>query len=358
MLVALISLVILVSAGSADEPLQAPVAQYDLQPSGPRLELQPAQPAQPEETQFWMVNSYFAPQHVREQGRGPLLYQRRTSGGWRTATQAEFQTHFVPGVPVVIVIHGSFVDSRTQYSYADATYRWLRAAASGRPLHMIYYSWPSGPPYTTVIPVDIAVRGCRAEFNAFHVAHVVTMIPPESPVCLIGHSHGARMALATLHLSSGGAIHDHVFADANRCPHRLRAILAAAAVDHNWLDPGERYDRALLAADVVNFKNRNDLPLNLYPLIRPFARPTLATVGFTGGDRQELGPLGWRAVDVDVSQLVQEGHTWPNYLRSQAIADAMVRYIYFDDEITINGERAAALELPSVQIEHWQEIDD
>jgi hypothetical protein len=184
------------------------------------------------------------------------------------------------------------------------------------------------------------------------------MVPPESPVCLIGHSHGARTALATLHLSSGGAIHDHVFTGGKGCPRRLRAILAAAAVDHNWLDPGERYDHALLGADVINFKNRKDLPLNFYPLIRPFGRPTLATVGFTDGDRQELGPLGWRAVDVDVSQLVQEAHTWPNYLRSQAIAAAMVRYIYFDDELTIPGERAAALELPVIPMERWTEVED
>ena len=103
---------------------------------------------------------------------------------------------------------------------------------------------------------------------------------------------------------------------------------------------------------------RSTIPLSFYPLMRPFGRPALATAGFTDGDREELGPLGWRAVDVDVTGLLQRAHTWPNYLRNQAIAAAMARYLYFDDEHAIVGEHADSHQTPALSVIPWQERDD
>jgi hypothetical protein len=336
----------------ADDPRTAVPVQA-IQSPGPQLDRQPVQSARPVESLYWTVNSYCAAQHRMECACGPLLYQQRTRDGWVPGTPAAFQAHFVPGVPVVVFVHGSFVDWQTHIAYAEATYKWIRKAACGRPLDVIFYAWPSGGPYTHLICVDATVRGVQAEFNAFHLANVLTLIPNESPVCLVGHSHGARMVLATLQLAAGGVVEDHVFTGGSRCPRRLRAVLAAAAVDHDWLDPGERYDRALCRGDVVNLWNRGDFPLHFYPLARPFARPALGSTGFTSGDRAELGPLGWRAVDVDVSQLVTAEHIWPIYLNSEALAAIVAWYALFDDE------RAAGIQPAAVPpLAPMQESDD
>ena len=340
-LIALVSSAALITTGAADDTRQSHTRVDVAQSDGPQLYQQPLQSVHPSPTLFWMVNSHYAAQHRKEQCRGPLLFQQRTNDGqWRSGTEAGFQAQFVPGVPVAIFVHGSFVEPETQLAYAKATYEWIHRAAPGRPLHVVFYNWPSGSPYTHLFGVDVSVRGARAEFNAFHLSRVMTLIPAESPVTLIGHSHGARTALATLHLAHGGSIQDHVLPGNTRCPRRLRAVLAAAAVDHHWANPGERYGCALFGSDVVNFKNRKDFALNFYPLARPCLRPSLATAGFTDGDREDMGPLGWRAIDVDVSHVVREAHTWPNYVQSNAIAIAMSRYLHFDDEHAVATQPA------------------
>lgn len=352
-LVALVWIAALNGNAVRADDLTAPIPVQVIQSAGPQLDRQPAQPAQPAEALYWTVNSYCAAQHPMERGCGPLVYRQRTIDGWASGTAADFQAHFVPGVPVVVFVHGSFVDWQTHIAYAEATYKWIHAATYGRPLQVVFYAWPSAGPYTHLICVDATVRGVQAEFNAFYLAHVLTLFPQESPVCLVGHSHGARMVLAALHLAAGGVVQDHIFTEGAACPQRLRAVLAAAAVDHDWLDPGERYDRALCRGDVINLWNRGDFPLHFYPLARPFARPALGTTGFTRGDREELGPLGWRAMDVDVSHLVTAEHIWPIYLRSEAMAAIVAWYALFDDE------RAAGIEPAAFPVlAPMQEVDD
>ena len=132
---------------------------------------------------------------------------------------------------------------------------------------------------------------------------------------------------------AGGEMHGLVFT--GQLPtNRVRIVLAAAAVDHHWLDPGEKYERALPRSEcVVNLRNREDLPLFFYPLNRPFAGRALARTGFTGWDRRRLGGQNPKAIDYDITANIGHAHLWPEYFSDPQILSIMAPYICYPDRL-------------------------
>lgn len=310
------------------------------QSSVPLLPTAPLSASAVTETAYWIVSSRHASQHPRERRPFGLAYCRRqTDGRVVPVDPALLRAELIPGVPVCILVHGSFVDWEEHLDESASGYRWIRGAAPDRPLHVVSFTWLSGRPYSGCFAIDIGVRGNRAEFNGFHLAQFISGLPETSPVCVIGHSHGARIALSSLHLAGGGTVQDLVFTG-NVGARPLRAVLAAAAVDHDWLNPGERYGRALCRGEVINLRNRCDLALRFYPLSRPFSRPALAQTGFTDGDRERLGWLAVRAGEIDVTELIGRDHNWPNYHDAPAIAAAIAPFVYFMDRDALTPAQA------------------
>ena len=237
-----------------------------------------------------------------------------------------------PGVPVCIVVHGSFVDWGHVQNDSLQTYRWIRAAAPHRPLHIVFYTWSSEGCITMLPHADIAILGRRAEYHGLHLAHLISRLPPDRPLCLLGHSHGARLVASALHLMGGGYVQGHRLAYGVNTQRRIRTVFAAAALDHHWLNPGERYGRAIYQTEcLLNLRNRRDLPLAAYALRKPFSHRALARTGFTRRDVARLGRHSWKIAQVDVTRLVGTGHMWPNYYRRPEIAAAIAPYLYFPE---------------------------
>jgi len=237
-----------------------------------------------------------------------------------------------PGAPICIVVHGSFVESNDLLDGDPPMFQWIRGAAPELPLNVIFYSWPSDAPITMVPHADIAILGRRASFNALYLADLISQLPPGHPVCLVGHSHGARMVAATLHLLAGGEVQGHClwYTPANNP--RIRTVLLAAALDHHWLVPGQRFGRALYRSEaVINVRNDHDIVLNAYPFRRLFSHRALGESGVTRRDRFALGEVNGRLTEMDVTHLIGTGHLWYNYHRRPEIACALRPYFYFDD---------------------------
>ncbi|MFG0335798.1 MAG: hypothetical protein ACF8TS_20755 [Maioricimonas sp. JB049] len=240
----------------------------------------------------------------------------------------ELATSLTPGVPVCIFTHGSFVSWPLHLQQAEATNRWLRRAGDGAPLHVIFFSWPSDSG-AIVTPLDVSVRGRRAEFNGLHLAWVLSQIPEACPVCLIGHSHGARVTLSTMHLLGGGQVQGLVYNGPKSPSKRYRVVLAAAAVDHDWINPANRYGQAICQLEgLMNLQNRTDLALGLYPLRQPFSNRALGEAGFSATDRYMQGPHRCKMIDVDVTPLLGAGHNWPLYLATPQIAATIAPFVY------------------------------
>ncbi|MGV2337921.1 MAG UNVERIFIED_CONTAM: hypothetical protein LVR18_28845 [Planctomycetaceae bacterium] len=77
----------------------------------------------------------------------------------RAASLGELLASLTPGIPVCIMVHGSFMDSPSVVPESAKTWQWLRHGAGGRPFQMVYFRWPSWKLPTALINIDIAVLG-------------------------------------------------------------------------------------------------------------------------------------------------------------------------------------------------------
>lgn len=243
------------------------------------------------------------------------------------------QGWLVRGAPVCVVVHGSFTNFRTLLRQSRELYCWLHAPVPGRPLNIVVFSWPGDDYPTGFVPIDIAVLGRRSAYHGRYLAQFLNTLPTGSRVCLMGHSHGARTVASALHLQSGGTVQGTRLWRPQPGVRRYRAVFLAAAIDHDWLDPRERYGSALYGTEaLLNLRNRDDLPLKFYPLRKPFGAAALARTGFTNGDRRKLGRWNAKVRDLDVTPLIGKHHNWHHYFQQPGISMAIAPYVHFTDD--------------------------
>jgi len=287
---------------------------------------------------YWIVSSRRCRECLECRQRCSFdVWQFDCQGRGVARTIDDLYASLAPGIPVCFMMHGSFVEWESVVSDSQATNAWLRNACPGRPLHLVFYTWPSDDAPALRFTMDVMQLGKRAERNAFYVADLVTRVPNDHPICLLGHSHGARMAMSTLHVLGGGDIDGTVFSGGPYQQHRIRAVLAAAAIDHHWLSQGARYERAVWRAEtIVNLQSRKDLALKFYPLHRPFCTQALARTGFTDHVRSGIGAYSAKLGDFDVTPFVGYGHVWAHYYHQPYIAQAISTSVFFPDVVTLS----------------------
>ncbi|MEJ7590212.1 MAG: hypothetical protein WKF77_01550 [Planctomycetaceae bacterium] len=292
---------------------------------------------------YWIVETQSSPQEFDESVPVfcPSVTRFEHCAGFRQANMQEMTQSLRPGVPVCILSHGSFVSWQDVLTESQETWKWLHHACPDQPIQMIYFSWPSDRPILSpVIQLDVNRLGRRAGRNGFYMASLVQQIPSECPICLIGHSHGTRVIASALHLLGGGSVDGYFLTQGQFPQHRLRAVFAASAMDHKWLNPGQRYGRALCPVEcVLNLKNSCDAALLIYPLRHPFSSGALGFTGTTRRDRKQLGPRGQKIQDLDLTDEIGIGHYWPNYFRRPWLARAIRSYLFL-------GEQAANPQQP------------
>jgi hypothetical protein len=288
----------------------------------------------PCEDEYWIASSWRCRQTAPHGcACGDLdFYHVGGGSGAQLLNRASFAASLTPGVPVCIVVHGSFTNWKGLCDDCAPVLRWIRSASCGRPLHVLFYTWPSQGGITYEPHVDVAILGARASFNSIYLAELVARIPPGHPVCLVGHSHGARMVAAALHVLGGGEVDDVRLTWPAPPDLRIRGVLVAGALDHHWLDPGQRFEMALCRTEcLLVLRNDHDIVLTFYPLRKPFSKRALGERGLSYRDLRKLGPLSSKVAVLDVTRLVQSGHVWQHYYICPQIAAAIAPYIYYDD---------------------------
>lgn len=310
-----------------------PPAPVEAAPVVPQLPGQPSPVRGPCDPDYWIVSTRCAEAEV-EAGVSYNYQVYRFDGPvpGRGSSMDELLASLQPGVPVCFMAHGSFVTWDSMLNDSAQTYRWLRRAAPCQPVHIIFYTWASDDMTCSIPGLRVNLLGRRASLNGFYLADLITKVSCQHPVCVVGHSHGTRMVAAALHSMGGGAVEGRFFAGGPQPPRRIRVVLAAAAIDHDWLNPNERFGLALNQSEaIINLRNHSDLPLTFYPLRRPISGKALAVSGLTRHDRASMGPASQKVIDYDVTQLVGVGHIWANYYTQPRIADAIRHYVYFDE---------------------------
>jgi hypothetical protein len=294
----------------------------------------PAGVVAPCEDEYWIASSFRCRQTAPHGcACGDLDFYHVGGGSTQLLNRASFAASLSPGVPVCIVVHGSFTNWKGLCDDCVPLLRWIRSAAPQRPLHVLFYTWPSQGGITYAPHIDVGILGTRASFNGVYLAELVARIPPGHPVCLIGHSHGSRMVAAALHVLGGGEVDNARLTWPAPPDLRVRGVLIAGALDHHWLDPGQRFEMALCRTEcLLVLRNDHDIVLTFYPLRKPFSKRALGERGLSHRDVCRLGPLSSKVAVLDVTRLVQTGHMLQHYYVCPQIAGAISPYVYYFDE--------------------------
>lgn len=293
---------------------------------------------------YWLVSTERSPQSFDESLPRFCAAVRRYEDchGVRSSSLQELVSSLAPNVPVVIVVHGSFMDSPSVVPESRKTWRWLQRGSCGQPFQMIYLTWPSYRPLSIAPAIDVAVLGRQASRNGFYLAQLIQSLPAECPLSLVGHSHGTRVISAALHLTAGGTVEGHLLQCRSCVDRDVRVVFAASAIDHDWLNPGERFDRTMLLADcLVNLRNEHDPALLIYPLRRLGSSRALGRSGFTQNDRRALGAASRRIAEIDVTDSIGHRHLWPAYLEHASLPQRVRNHLYFADQVSkyqVNSE--------------------
>ncbi len=108
--------------------------------------------------------------------------------------------------------------------------------------------------------------------------------------------------------------------------------MAAAAIDHDWFNPGQRYDCGLNCTEcLLNLRNSRDAALKLYPLRRPFSSRALGSSGFTRSDERKLGRRTCKLKELDVSGEIGHAHYWPEYFSRAVLAAKVRNFVHYTD---------------------------
>jgi len=284
---------------------------------------------------IWVVSSRRLPQSSTGK---PLpidldYYHMNSQGQLQAVTQGQFAGSLQQDIPCCLFVHGSFMRWKDIQDDSRFVADWVRSAKPGRPMQFVYFTWPSDG-YMTFLPqVDIGILGHWGEFNGLYVTQVISQIPRSAPVLLMGHSFGCRAITSSLHLLGGGAVQGYRLPTPAQDQHRLRALLTAAAIDHHWLNPGERYGNGLCRVEhLVSLRNQKDAALSLYPLRKPFGRGSLGRDGFKQQDLLALGTLNQKVSELDVTNSIGAGHGWPYYYRQKQIARTLGDFMFFAEQ--------------------------
>lgn len=323
--IAMLALTCCSTASGQNEILQPPINSLNRLMIGESQLVGPAPPHRngSADQRYWVVSARHCDYSLHADAPCcALQYFEGCSGRiTRQVSLEQFCASLNPGVPICLQIHGSFAEF--DGGYANSTSRWLKNAAHGQPFEMVFLTWPSDR--MVVIPmVDIGILGRRASKTGFFAADLINHLPPESPVCVVGHSHGARVASSALHLLGGGTVNGRRYGQPV-VPRQLRTVLLAAAIDHHWLNPGERFGNALCATEsLINVRNHRDCALKIYCLRKPFGRKALAISGFTQSDRNAMGWRNGRLKEVDVSRQLGLGHIMMRFAAQPQLANLVL----------------------------------
>ena len=185
----------------------------------------------------------------------------------------------------VVYVHGNRYEPSDALEVGRAWYRRLVRHECSCAFRFVIWSWPSAPERGVLR--DLRKMAHRSELQGRYLAEFISQLPPTSRVVLVGHSYGARLISASLHMLGGGTINQRSISCGgpgfDRC--RVRAVMLAAAVDCDWMAPGRRHGAGLLAAErVLVLKNHRDPLLLKYHLLYRCSNPH--ALGVTGVSRE------------------------------------------------------------------------
>lgn len=241
--------------------------------------------------EYWEISSRALPNLEPCTTISPVVFRVSTWDGccWNASDTGQFQASFAdrPTMRTVLYSHGNWMTYEN--SHARAAYVYSRVSQrANEPIRFIAYTWPS---QRTGRPVrDVYEKADRSNTDTFYFAHLLSSLPEESPLGIIGFSFGGRVVCGGLHMVSGGRLEGRN-SPVWTAPRQVRLGLIAPAFDRTWLVANHAYGEAIENVErVVNIYNSRDPVLRRFRFLDRVSAPIAA--GFTGlADPRATEPL-------------------------------------------------------------------
>lgn len=252
---------------------------------------------------------------------------------WTAARAEEFLEQSVANQPIIVFVHGNRADLGKAISQGLPMFHRLKRNGAGRPFRLVIWAWPAER-VRTGPRRDAMIKAARSDIQSYYLAQWLDRLPPGAPVLLVGYSFGARVIAGALHLAEGGALAGRKLevGEEESKPRSIRLMLIAAAMDSQWLLPGNRHGLAVRGVDRMMITcNCLDPVLRLYP--RLYRRGDLSALGLAGpAGSQKLAEAGLHLETVRVECQVGREHDWQAYLRSPAVDLRLAHYAFLAGE--------------------------
>jgi hypothetical protein len=273
------------------------------------------------EDEFWLISTRHLAEVSCETLPSQLEVERLELGAWRHASLDEFAASHDREAVTVFYVHGNRYAPHHALEHGWAVRERLRQCGPTAPVRFVIWSWPSER-----IPgliQDCRAKAERADLEGFYLGTVLSRLPCDARVSLVGFSFGTRIISGSLHLVAGGKLAGRVLPRECVLPRLpVRAAMLAPACHNTWLLPGSFHELALSQVDrMLVFYNSRDPILRRYRLISPSTAPqALGCTGLVG--RERLGPLEDRVEQWDVAAIVGATHREERYFYSPFFTQA------------------------------------
>jgi hypothetical protein len=205
------------------------------------------------------------------------------SCGWQVADADQWAHASGAEAMTLVYVHGNRIEADEAPRRGLAAYRALLRSRPAVPaIRFVVWSWPSSKISRPRPRLDAQVKAVRTDCESYLLADFLQGLEPDTRLCLLGYSFGARIVSGALHLSGGGTLGRFHLADAGARPASpAHVVLYAAALDNSWWLPGGYHDLAVSQVErLLLLYNPADLVLRLYPRLDP--RSPAAALGYTG----------------------------------------------------------------------------
>jgi hypothetical protein len=286
----------------------------------------------------WIVSTRDCPQEMGSDPWPKLQVEHFDEKGNLVVVSADELFAQTVGRPVLIQVQGSLTTPDIALGGLLWTHAWLQTHRCLPPdAIIIAFDWPSQRIYRNQY-LDINEKGRRSFVAAYHLAKFVERFPASSRICLLGQSYGGRVVPGALHLLGGGSLksksHEpEVQLAATRPDLHLHGVIIAGAADRTWLDPGQRFDKALTASSAfLNLYNHKDESLILYPfLLSSNHHRALGRLGLSRRDFETLGPTAARYEEHDIHDILRTEHSLLDAVANQEVGRWIAPYVWAPD---------------------------
>ena len=267
------------------------------------------------ECDIWLVNSRDlpCPQNLCGAAAEPAFY-RRQQASWILTTPDYFYGTANPDQITCVYVHGNRISNAEARRRGLKLYRLLGGNSEG--MRFVIWSWDSSQVRGRIR--DARIKAARADRESFQLASLISQLPDNSTVSLIGYSFGARIVAGSLHILAGGQFCGNSL-DTEQLPAiRPRAILLAGAFHHSWLRSGGKLGLATANVDhIYSTINRRDPALKHFYITSKQSKPK--ALGYVGIGRQSLGSGAHRVTQHDITDWVGWTHRFDRHIDSGAL---------------------------------------